>query len=125
MFVKIRFLLSSLALAASLVLPPSTAVAAPADAPSPGTVTASAPFQHLLPANASARVLTYSTTREDGSPVAATATLYEPTAAWTHSGPRPTIIFAPGHPRPRGSLRTHQGPGLPGPDRPAHVVHGH
>lgn len=96
MLVKIRFLLSSLALAASLVLPPSTAVAAPADAPSPGTVTASAPFQHLLPANASARVLTYSTTREDGSPVAATATLYEPTAAWTHGGPRPTIVFAPG-----------------------------
>lgn len=58
MFVKIRFLLSSLALAASLVLPPATAVAAPAGAPSPGTVTASAPFQHLLPANASARVLT-------------------------------------------------------------------
>ena len=58
MLVKIRFLLSSLALAASLVLPPSTAVAAPDDAPSPGTVTASAPFQHLLPANASARVLT-------------------------------------------------------------------
>ncbi|MCQ9340955.1 lipase family protein [Corynebacterium phoceense] len=96
MLVKIRFLLASLALAASLVLPPSTAVAAPAGAPSPGTVTASAPFQHLLPANSSARVLTYSTTREDGSPVAATATLYEPTAAWTHGGPRPTIVFAPG-----------------------------
>ena len=62
----------------------------------PGTVVDSRPFQHALPLNATARVISYQTQLEDGTPTVATATVYEPTAAWRGKGPRPTVVFPPG-----------------------------
>lgn len=59
-------------------------------------MTSTHPYAHALPLNATARVITYVTTRQDGSPVEATATVFEPTAAWRAGGPRPTIVFPPG-----------------------------
>lgn len=74
--------------------PSATATEAPA--PAPGTVTTTRPYDHALPLNATARIISYVTTLQDGSPVEATATVFEPTAAWRAGGPRPTIVFPPG-----------------------------
>lgn len=43
-----------------------------------------------------AQTMLYTSTDENGSPVAVSGYVIEPTAAWAGAGPTPTIVFAPG-----------------------------
>ena len=59
-------------------------------------VTSTRPSPHVLDGVGRGQVFTYDTTTDDGRPIQASATLYEPKAPWRGKGERPTIIFAPG-----------------------------
>ena len=63
-------------------------------------VTSARPSPHVLDGVGRGQVFTYDTTTDDGRPIQASATLYEPNTPWRGKGERPTIIFAPG---PRGA----------------------
>ena len=59
-------------------------------------VTSARPSPHVLDGVGRGQVFTYDTTTDDGRPIQASATLYEPNTPWRGKGERPTIIFAPG-----------------------------
>ncbi|HAF72859.1 MAG TPA: lipase, partial [Corynebacterium variabile] len=98
-------------------VPPSLAAAdptigAPADDPfytppasipaAPGSLIRDQFAPHLLAgfdqddAPARADKILYTTTAQDGSPVATSGFVMEPARPWTGEGPTPTIVFAPG-----------------------------
>ncbi|MEL4154132.1 lipase family protein [Corynebacterium bovis] len=69
--------------------------------PTPGAVIRSRPAPQLLdlagvPGPGQARSMLYTSTREDGVPVAVSGVVIEPTTPWSGPGPVPTIVFAPG-----------------------------
>jgi len=70
----------------TLLVPPTAQAAVTSVRPSP----------HVLDGVGRGQVFTYDTTTDDGRPIQASATLYEPNTPWRGNGERPTIIFAPG-----------------------------
>ncbi|WP_010121548.1 lipase family protein [Corynebacterium nuruki] len=69
----------------------------PAEIPdTPGTLIRSQDTPHLAEGLGGAQKILYTSTTQDGSPVATSGTVIEPTAPWTGQGPTPTIVFSPG-----------------------------
>lgn len=85
-----RALVAALTLAASALLPVTASA-------TPGTPTSAHPIDHLAGVSGvTAEKISYESTLMDGSPTTVTGVIYEPSAAWSGPGERPTIIFAPG-----------------------------
>lgn len=85
-----RALVAALTLAASALLPVTASA-------TPGTPTSAHPIDHLAGVSGvSAEKISYESTLMDGSPATVTGVIYEPSAAWSGPGERPTIVFAPG-----------------------------
>lgn len=74
----------------------------PAQLPSnPGEVVRSTESTNLLrelgvPEAGRVQTMLYTSTREDGKPVAVSGFVMEPSAPWLGAGPVPTVVFAPG-----------------------------
>ena len=79
----------------------------PAEIPdTPGSPIRSQKTSHPLDVVSRADKILYTSTTQDGVPVATSGAVIEPAGHWTGAGPTPTIVFTPGHPGFRGRLRT-------------------
>lgn len=69
----------------------------PATVPdAPGSLIRDQRASHPLDVAARADKILYTSTTQDGVPVATSATVIEPAGRWQGNGPTPTIVFAPG-----------------------------